>query len=101
MSEKFAERLWASAELKNLCLPRGRGAIYYYLRDEFVSDNLVKYCVNDYDILILIYTMGFEDLQKFLMPHLWRQDEPEAHAPLKYDPNFGFDERKKISKLSH
>ena len=41
--------------------------------------------------------MGFE---KLLLPHLWKQDEPEAHAPNKYDPNFGFEGREKIRKLS-
>lgn len=28
---------------------------------------------------------------KYLMPHLWREDEPDTFAPLQYHPQFGFD----------
>uniref|UniRef100_A0A6G1S7M7 NADH dehydrogenase [ubiquinone] 1 beta subcomplex subunit 7 n=1 Tax=Aceria tosichella TaxID=561515 RepID=A0A6G1S7M7_9ACAR len=35
----------------------------------------------------------------FLSPHLWRQDEPDGHSPIKYDPQFGFKEPREERKI--
>lgn len=37
-------------------------------------------------------------MSKYMLPHLWRQDEPESFAPIKYDPQFGFDGRREIKR---
>lgn len=39
---------------------------------------------------------------KYLLPHYWREDEPDTFAPIKYHPQFGFDgERPKRGKFDH
>lgn len=44
--------------------------------------------------------MGVLDtLGWYLSPHLWRQDEPDGHAPIKYDPQFGFDKPREERKM--
>lgn len=39
-----------------------------------------------------------EHYSKYLLPHIWREDEPDAHAPIKYDPQFGFDDKQRKPK---
>lgn len=34
-------------------------------------------------------------VEKLLLPHLWKEDEPDSQEPLKYDPQFGFKEPRK------
>ena len=36
-------------------------------------------------------TKVLDEIRKFLLPHWWDENEPEAHAPTKYDPGFGFE----------
>lgn len=35
---------------------------------------------------------------KYLLPHLWREDEPSSYDPIKYHPEFGFANREKRSE---
>jgi len=35
----------------------------------------------------------FKNLKKLLFPQYWAEDEPEAAGPIKYHPEFGFEDR--------
>lgn len=44
--------------------------------------------------------MILDDLRKYLLPHLWKEDEPVAHDPIKYHHEFGFETTRELkSKL--
>lgn len=37
--------------------------------------------------------MILDEIRKYLSPHLWKEDEPDAHTPIKYDSAFGIENR--------
>lgn len=66
--------------------------IYYLLNSNFdhLQSNINK---------VLIKMGILDDLSALFAPHLWRQDEPDSHAPIKYDPQFGFEKPREERKM--